>query len=261
MMLLMIEDEAEYRLDFKEYISVLSPTLGYPISFYMAEGESEGLELAQKFSFDVIILDLELHYSDGDGLTFLKKLKQLNLPVKPYIVVATNNRSPLAKEAARDSGADYIFWKRKQDYSPKLVMEHVCAFYQYKMDARPNEPAKVKKVSLEDDIKTRINKIGFTDEMLGKRYVIDAIVIVAKSTDPSINLHGDVFPIIARKYKKSIGSVNRAIETAINKAWSITDAETLAAYYPIVVSGSKGAPTNKEFIFHFAQQMKVTGEA
>ncbi|MCL2343174.1 MAG: response regulator [Firmicutes bacterium] len=261
MMLLMIEDEAAYRQDFKEYISALSPTLGYPISFYVAEGESEGLELVQKLPFDVIILDLELHYSDGDGLTFLKKLIRLNLPDKPYIVVTTFNRSPLAREGARENGADYVFWKKKQDYSPRLVMEHVCAFYEYKISARPSEPAKIKMVSLEDDLKMRIDKIGFTDEMLGKRYVIDAITIVAKSSDPDINLHRDVFPIIARNYKKSVGSVNRAIETAINKAWSITDADTLAESYPLVVSGSKGAPTNKEFIFHFAQQMKDAGRA
>jgi len=256
MQLLMVEDEIQHRLDFKEYISTLSPTLGYPISFYMAEGESEGLSLVQKFAFDVIILDLELHHSDGDGLTFLKKLNQLNLPDRPYIVVATNNRSPMTKEAARDGGADYVFWKKKRDYSPKLVMEHICAFYQYKINARPDEPVIVKKLSLEDEVKMRISKIGINEDMLGKKYVIDAILIVAKSNDPDVNLHRDVFPIIAKKHKKTVGSVNRAIETAINKAWCITDADTLAECYPAVVSGSKGAPTNKEFIFYYAQQIK-----
>ena len=209
-----------------------------------------------RIEFDIIILDLELHYSDGDGLTFLKKLNQLNLPVKPYIVVITFNRSPLAREAARENGADYVFWKKKQDYSPKLVMEHICAYYQYKINDCLKEPVKVKKLSLEDDIKMRIIKNGFTEDMFGKKYVIDAILIVAKSNDPDINLHRDVFPIIARKYNKSVGSVNRAIETAINKAWCITDANTLAECYPAVVSGSKGAPTNKEFIFYYANQIK-----
>jgi len=261
MMLLLVEDENQHRLDYKDYIQTLSPTLGYPISFYMAEGESKALSLVQKFNFDAIILDLELQESDGDGISFLKKLNRLNLPDKPYIVVATNNRSPLVKEAARDSGADYVFWKRKQDYSPKLVMEHICTVYQCKIKARPNEPEVVEKLSQEDEIKGKISKIGFNDDMLGKKYVIDSISIVAKSNDPDINLHRDVFPIIAKNYKKSVGSINRAIETAINKAWSITDDETLAECYPPVVGGSKGAPTNKEFIFHFAHEIKDSHKA
>ena len=256
MQLLLIEDEEQSRLDFKEYISALRPSLSYPVSLYMAKGESDGLSLVQKFAIDVIILDLEFHESDGDGLTFLKKLKRVDLYEKPYIVVTTNNRSPITREAARDAGADYVFWKKKPDYSPKLVMEHICAFLQYKFHSRKDEPVKPKKLSLEDDIKLRINKIGFTDEMLGKKYVIDAISIVARSKDPDINLHRDVFPVIARKYKKTVGSVNRAIETAINKAWSITDAEILSECYTVAVSGSKGAPTNKEFIFYNANEIK-----
>ena len=261
MMLLLVEDEAQHRLDYKDYIQTLSPALGYPISFYMAEGESKALSLVQTYNFDAIILDLELQESDGDGISFLKKITGLKTPDKPYIVVATNNRSPLAKEAARDSGADYVFWKKKQDYSPQLVMEHICTVYQCKMKTRPNEPEAVEKLSLEDAVKGRISKIGINEDMLGKKYVIDAISIVAKSNDPDINLHRDVFPIIAKTYKKSVGSVNRAIETAINKAWSITDEEILSEYYPPVVGGSKGAPTNKEFIFHFAHEIRDSHKA
>ena len=253
----MVEDDKDHRHDFKEYISVLSQALGYPINFYMAEGESDGLSLVQKFDFDAIILDLELEASDGDGITFLKKLKQLNLPVKPYIVVVSFNRSPLSKETARENGADYVFWKHKLDYSPKLVMDHICVYFQYKLKVHLNDPVKVKRLSLEDEIKIRVNQIGFTDDMTGKKYVIDAVLIVAKSNNPDINLHKDVFPIIARKYNKSIGSVNRAIETAINKAWAINGAETLNEFYSAaVVSGSKGAPTNKEFVFTLAQEIK-----
>ena len=257
MMLLLVEDESHYRLEFKEYIKTLSPTLGYPVSFYMAEGESEALSLVQKFPFDAIILDLELHESDGDGLIFLKKLTQLKLPDKPYVVVATHNRSPVVREDARTGGADYVFWKGKRDYSPKLVMEHICTVYDYKTKKQSKTTVKVKKqLSLEDEIKLRIDKIGFTDDMLGKKYVNESVSIVTQSNKDDINLHRDVFPIIAKRYNKSVGSVNRAIETAINKAWCITGDETLNEFYPAAVSGSKGTPTNKEFIFTLANEFK-----
>ncbi|MDR0315237.1 MAG: response regulator [Oscillospiraceae bacterium] len=258
MKLLMVEDELKDRLDFKEYIATLNTTLGYQVDFYIAQGESDGISLVQKFDFDAIILDLELHSSDGDGFAFLKKLQQLNLTEKPYILVSTNNRSMIVKENARKMGADYVFWKFKLDYSPKLVMEHLCIYFEHRInsDKISGPTLVVEKLSLEDDVKLQVSKIGINDDMIGKKYVIESIVIVAKSNDSDINLHKDVFPLIAKKYNKSIGSVNRAIESAINKAWCITDDSILSELYPAVVSGSKGAPTNKEFIFYYANKIK-----
>jgi len=261
MQLLLVDDELEYRLDFKEYISDLVPRLGYPLSLYLAEGELQALDLIQKITFDAIVLDLELHQGDGDGINLLKKINSLNLSNKPYIVVATFISSPLTKETARTHGADYIFWKRKTDFSPALVMEHICVYFQSIYNIQPRKAYVDKNPSLKQVIEQRLNKNGFTDDLLGKKYIIDAITIVIKSNDPDINLHSDVFPIISRRYKKSIASINRAIESAINKAWSITDAETLTECYPLVVSGTKGTPTNKELIFHYAHYIKGEGKA
>ena len=256
MMLLLVEDENQSRIEFKNYIQSLKPALGYPLSFYMAEGESKALSLVQKFDFDAIILDLELQESDGDGITFLKKIKQLKLTYTPYIIVATNNSSPLVRETARQSGADYVFWKKKLDYSPKLVMEHVCIYYQYKLKTGTNESVTVKKLSLSDEIKSKATTIGINADMTGRNYIVDSILIVAKSNNSNIKLHRDVYPIIAKRYKKSVESINRAIETALNKAWMISDEKTLAEIYPPSVGGSKGAPTPKEFICNFANLIK-----
>ena len=252
MQILLIEDEKEHSLKYKECVSKSA----YPACLYMAEGETDGLNLAQKFPFDVIILDLELHESDGDGISFLKKLKKLDLPELPYIIVATNNCSPKTRQLARDNGADYIFWKGKHDYSAKLVIDFAHVYFRCKIDAGSDDPVQVQKVSLEDDIRMRISKIGINDDMTGKKYMVDAIAIVAKSSDIDINLHRDVFPVLAKKYSKSIASIQRAIENAINKAWCIIDADILSAGYSAAVSGSKGTPTNKEFIFYFAEQVK-----
>jgi len=252
MQVLLIEDEKEHRLEFKEYVSALK----YPISFYVASGESDGLEFVQKFNFDFIILDLELHESDGDGMEFLKKLKQLHLAETPYIIIVSNNSSPNTRQAVRSRGADYIFWKGKRDYSPKLVMDFARDYYQCKIDVLPNEPQQTQTLSLEDDIKARIGKVGINDDMIGRQYIICAISTVVKSAKNDINLNRDVYPIIAKKYAKSVSSIIKAIEAAINKAWCITNESTLSENYPAVISGAKGAPTNKEFIFYYAHLIK-----
>ena len=261
MFLLLIEDEIDYRLEFKEYIQTLSPTLGYPVSFYTADGESEALSLVQKFSFDAIILDLEFHESDGDGFAFLKKFNQLKLPNKPYIVVATNNRSPEVRESVRVGGADYVFCKKKSDYSPKLVMENIRTIYEYKTKKQSKVSVKTEKLSLEDEIKLRVKQIGFTDDLLGKQYAIEAVMIVVKSKNSEINLKTVVYPIIARKHNKTVNSINRAIETSINKAWSIEGDDTWKEFYSASYCGIKGAPTPKEFIFTLAREIKEVCKA
>ena len=44
---------------------------------------------------DAIILDLELHEGGGDGLDFLKKLKNADVARPPFVLVTTNNISTL----------------------------------------------------------------------------------------------------------------------------------------------------------------------
>ena len=111
-------------------------------------------------------------------------------------------------------------------------------------------------MSIEDYLKEQITKNGFTDDMLGKKYVIDSILIVAKSNDPDIQISKHVFPQIAKKYKKSSDSINRAIYAAIEKAWSITPANVLEECYSSAVGGSNGAPTTREFVFYYANKIK-----
>jgi len=252
MQILLVEDDVKHCDDFKDFVSSLT----YPHSLHISNGESDGLKRVQQFLYDVLILDLELHKSDGDGLDFLKKLRQLNAPEPPYIIIVTNNNSPKTRETARELGADYIIWKGKVDYSPKLVMDLARTYFLGKMDSLPSEPPPVRSYSLEDEIKRHISAIGVNDDMNGKKYVIDAIAIVAKSNDSEINLNVGVYPVIAKRYSKSDGSVKKAIQAAIEKAWTITDDEIIAANYKAVVSGIKGTPTNKEFIFYFANKIK-----
>ncbi|MCL2253147.1 MAG: hypothetical protein FWC09_01760 [Lachnospiraceae bacterium] len=253
MQFLLIEDDKQCRCEFNDYISSQKIMASdYPLDLIIADGEAEGLLLVQQIPFEAIILELELSESDGDGLIFLEKLKQLNLPNKPYIVVSSNNRSPIIKEATRNLGAD--FYKKKPDYSPEMVLNHILTIYQSGIDNVIS--IKMEKTALADEIKVLVSNIGLTDNLIGKKYVIEAILIVIENNGSDIVLHKDVFPLIARRHNKSVSSINRAIESVINKAWSIGLGEIRQQFYKAAVSDSKGKPTNKEFIFTLAQQIK-----
>ena len=69
------------------------------------------LEQVQTTHPDVILLELELHHGSGNGLFFLQKLSQMQLAVKPFILITTNNTSPVTFSSARQFGADFILVK------------------------------------------------------------------------------------------------------------------------------------------------------
>ena len=236
---LLVEDDEKHRIKYQEYISSLKSS----VEFFVADGEAKGLELAQKFNFDAIILDLELNKSDGDGMSFLEKLNRIDLPKKPLIVVITNNESDIIQQHARDRGADYIFEKRKRDYSPALVMGLVSSIF--KSQSKANHRIKpIKPVSLTDHIESIVNRFRINEDMLGRQFIIEAIEIAATSKKKEIKPYRDVYPIIAQTHSKTVDSVNRAIENAINKAWTTTDKEILDELFPRVVDSVKGSPTN-----------------
>ena len=93
--LLVEDDEKECNL-IAQYIDELDD-----VSLVGTTDNSEqGIEYVKDFLPEAIILDLELHQGGGDGLTFLKELRYLNLRVKPYVLVTTNNSSMVTYQCA-----------------------------------------------------------------------------------------------------------------------------------------------------------------
>ena len=56
---------------------------------------------------------------------FLAKLNTLHLPLRPYVLITTNNSSNVTYESARQLGADFIMSKHKADYSAQYVIEFI----------------------------------------------------------------------------------------------------------------------------------------
>ena len=83
----------------------------------------KAIELVQEGLPDAIILDLELHKGNGNGLEFLRKLNTLTIPIVPFVLITTHNTSSVTYEYARELGADFILCKNQEDYSAKNVVD------------------------------------------------------------------------------------------------------------------------------------------
>lgn len=254
MSILLVEDDLDACLEIKHYIMELDDVSLVGIT----SSSSKALEYVKCFLPEAVILDLELHHGDGNGLLFLKELKQLELPFHPYILITTNNCSPVTYEYARQIGADFIMAKHQADYSGKNAVDFLRmikpAIFN-KIDAKSPEhkttespEEKTKRISRR--VSLELDYVGVSPKHVGYKYLADAIqMIIDKPTN-------NLCAIIGSKYGKTEASVERAMQNAIDKAWRISDIEDLIKYYTAKISSEKGVPTITEFIYYYAKKIR-----
>lgn len=219
----------------------------------------EAFDLIEKFKPEVVILDLELHFGGGNGISLMKQLKESKLQ-KPYILVTTNNISQITHAQAREYGADFIMTKIQTDYSPKTVIEflleikhiiHGTVASKNTPDYLniPEEPSEIMK-KITKRINTEFDLIGISPRMKGRKYLRDGIIVVIE--DPEAKIIAE----LAKANKKSDASVERAMQNAINYAWRTSAIEDLLKYYTARINPTRGVPTIMEFLFHYAEKIK-----
>ncbi|MCR5701286.1 MAG: response regulator [Lachnospiraceae bacterium] len=220
----------------------------------------KGLELVRECLPDAVILDLELNEGKGSGIEFLNGLNNLGLGYKPFVLVTTNNLSSTIYDYVRKSGAGFIMSKQKKDYSEKAALEFLITISDSivcnsdNSDERQSFVQEVEENS-EKALKSRIYReldlVGISPKFLGYDYLADAIYLVMNDEKEKM------LQIIGEKYKKTDASVERAMQTAINKAWRSNDIDELLEYYTARISSDKGVPTLMEFIYYYAKKLKM----
>ena len=253
MKILLIEDDTSHC---KEYMDLIVRQSGIHM-LHTANGCTTGLELIRNNEFDIVLLDLELNNSDGDGIQFLRELRKVKMKKRPYIIVITVITSDRTHSLARQCGADFVFTKSKPDYSPQLVINFA---YNCFLGA-DNEVICINPAQSEEHIRVSVRRelesIGITYNMDGMAYLIDSIYIAVTHDTGDLNLRKDIYPVLARKYKKSDQSIEKAIRNAINKAWRETDLTELARHYTVELSYITATPKPKEFICYYAEKFRA----
>lgn len=253
--ILIIEDDAAACWELRQYIEKIND-----LKLAGITGDSdEGIEMVKSMLPDVVILDIELHRGHGNGILFLAKLNTIMLPMRPYILITTNNSSNITYESARQLGADFIMSKHKPDYSAQYVIEFIRMMQHAILSRQPSGPElPVEEDSFEKNLPAytrrvyrELDWVGISPRNIGYRYLADAILLIMK--DPSANVYRE----LAEANKKSDASVERAMQNAINRAWRHSDIEELLAHYTAKVRSEKGVPTTLEFVYYYANKIKT----
>lgn len=249
--ILVVEDEENICDEYKNKIT------SYQELFLIdtTNNTDTALSLINEFKPDTLILDLELHKGFGNGINLLKVLSTLNIDYKPFIIVVTNNISPITHQIVRKLGTDFLITKNQQDYSVDMVLDFICSISGEQAQQSSSEAYKLENVqnyemNIKNRISTELDLIGIASKLKGRQYLNDAIELTCKKRTPNIST------LIAQKYSKTEASVERAMQTAINHAWRNTDIETLEKYYTAYINPRKGVPTITEFICYYADKVK-----
>ena len=111
--------------------------------------------------------------------------------------------------------------------------------------------------SLEADITNIIREIGVPAHIKGYQYIREAIMMTVNDINLLNYITKLLYPTIAKKYKTTSSSVERAIRHAIEVAWNRGRIDVLEDLFGYTVSAGKGKPTNSEFIALIADKLRL----
>lgn len=250
--ILLVEDDEKACEEIRSYTEQLDDITLLGVT----NDADEALELAQDFMPDAIILDLELHVGSGNGIYFLSQLHRLKLRNMPYILITTHNTSNVTLEAVRQLGADFIITKYQKDYTGqkpievlRMMRNAIQRHSSSDTDAPPSPAESERKLTLR--IQHELDHVGISPKAIGYQYLTEAITMATHRPTPNLAR------LIASKHNKTSASVERAMQNAINRAWSNSDPEDLSRYYTAVINYERGVPTLTEFVCHYANKLRI----
>ena len=232
MLKLLIADAAE---DFRT--AVADATKGTYVVKTCGDGQS-ALELARSFGPDLLILDLMI--PGVDGLSLVQLITQYR--GKPLILATTRFLSDYVLESASRIGIDYMVVK------PCNIQSVVTRLADL-VDSQ-NPPAQIK-ADPRVTVTNLLLAMGFATNNKGYLYLREAIPIYAE--DPQQAITKELYPAVAKRCGGGVEQVERAMRTAIQRAWIRRDEQIWKMYFTPLPDGTVRKPSNSEFISRIAE--------
>lgn len=71
------------------------------------------------------------------------------------------------------------------------------------------------------------------------------------------DLHGKMYPLVARRHGMSVSAVERSLRTLVESTWNRGNLAALERFFGHSVDPEKGKPTNKEFLFRVQERITL----
>lgn len=244
--------------DLDELANVLSQEMDV---IGLADNGKSTYEMILENQPDLVVLDVILPVIDGFGV-IEKVLKECD--TIPQFVMTSSIGTQSLIECANNLGVAYYIMK---PYDHKLVCERIkqitgtsnkTSKYPSIMLHEPN--AYVKEYSeydMKQDVTEIIHELGIPAHIKGYQYIREGIIMAIEDINMMNYITKLLYPTIAKKYKTTSSSVERAIRHAIEVAWTRGRIEILEEMFGYSIQNDHGKPTNSEFIALIADKLRL----
>lgn len=228
----------------------------------LSDGES-AIESIKECKPDVVLLDICLPGIDGLGV--IEKIREEGMFDDIVFIIVSSVGSQQLIRCAFDLGASFYIMK---PYNPLRLMERIRQIYETKnkYDCEISDelvciPGKNKSYNMlnniESDVTDIIRDIGIPANIKGYQYIREGIIMAVNDANMLNYITKLLYPTIAKKYKTTSSSVERAIRHAIEVAWSRGQIDVINDMFGYTVNAGKGKPTNSEFIALIADKLRI----
>lgn len=211
---------------------------------------------------DIVILDVVLQGIDGLGV--LEQVKSYDEYIKTAFIFVTNVGSPNLIECAFNLGAAYYIMKPYDiDILSRRIKQVYMDMYSLKTadgriyENKNGEASTNFDNTLENDVTSIIREIGIPAHIKGYQYIREAIIMSVNDINMLNYITKLLYPTIAKKYKTTSSSVERAIRHAIEVAFNRGQLDVIESMFGYTVNAGKGKPTNSEFIALVADKLRL----
>lgn len=202
----------------------------------------EAIDIIKEEQVDIIILDLKL--PDINGIDIIDFISQNNITkYNSSIIVVTGELGLLAKII----GNKYVFGYCSKTNGIDFIIKQIKDL--------TDEKQKINCIdSIKNRIKVELEALKFDFSYIGTKYLYECIYeCYYKTNIYDINLNHDIYPIISKKYHKTINSIKTSIFQSTSIMYYEIDEHTLSNYFGYNIISK---PKPKDIIITILQKIQ-----
>lgn len=176
----------------------------------------EGMQILNAGLIDITLINL------NDDINFI--IKKLHTTSSTYYEKYKKSVLLLSENINNALPDSYIY-----EYASSK--EDISVVFQKIIEIAKNKMSNLTNSMLLKKINTELEYIGYNLSYYGSRYLAESIALIYSNYDSSENLTKNIYPIIAKKYNKTINTIKGDIRAATNSMFYECDENRLKSYF------------------------------
>ncbi|MCL6595622.1 MAG: sporulation transcription factor Spo0A [Firmicutes bacterium] len=219
----------------------------------VAHNGLEVLDLVEKVSPEVLVLDIIMPHLDGLGV--LERLNQMDRGQRPKVIILTAFGQEAVTQRVVELGADYYILK---PFNLEVLIHRIRQLGNSSPAPLPLFRADRREApNVELEVTNIIHELGIPAHIKGYLYLRESILLVIDRVELLGGVTKELYPMVAQRFGTTPSRVERAIRHAIEVAWSRGNIDAIHRFFGYTVDYERGKPTNSEFIAMVADRLRM----